>query len=524
MRGLAVAVVAVLAVILVLGLSGFTPPQFAVIGYASEIPIQQLGYSETNNYWILTAAVNEQEAFKLVLHRGDEAKIGADKVAKAKSEVSLVVEPLNPISTAQLVPTDIKWLKARGYFFQEFDQWEKAPVFDVEEGSWLTQARYSLTLYKNGAKIDGLEDVRISYKDPRVLTVGGVTVNNLGILPQGVEVPSGDLVVVYDGYRNKHLVYKSDLLYLIDRWNEMKRAEFPVTESTWGDLWEWGRQQGILPKDVALTHVGQVKYEGDEYSLRQITLIYSDIAFSGLVTLYIPSSLADTVILVLYMPKPVITSVSQLPDLKEGESATITVEVKNEGTAGTVSVTAQSLDYMVIPLTSTMATLEEGETMTVQFKVIALSVDSDKEAKLEINAQGRGGADSRTLTATIKDVPGYTPPEPEPPTQQTALIEVKASAVNLLPDPFFSPEIRVDGQTGRMWFGLPCYFKVNPGTYTVTFQPVNGYITPAPQTIKVLPGETVTVTGTYIAYNTIAIAATLTITVIGIIVYAARRE
>ena len=300
MRGLAVAVVAVLAVILVLGLSGFTLPQFAVIGYASEVPIQQLGYSETDNYWILTAAVNEQEAFKLVLHEGDEAKIGADKVAKAKSEVSLVVEPLNPVSTAQLVPTDIKWLKAAHFTFAtDWDKWGRAPAFDVEEGSWLTQARYSLTLYKNGAKIDGLEDVRISYKDPRVLTVGGVTVNNLGILPQGVEVPGGDLVVVYDGYGGRHLVYKSDLLYLIDRWNEMKRAEFPVTESTWGDLWEWGRQQGILPRDVALTHVGQVKYEGDEYSLRQITLIYSDIAFSGLVTLYIPSSLADTVILSL---------------------------------------------------------------------------------------------------------------------------------------------------------------------------------------------------------------------------------
>jgi hypothetical protein len=43
----------------------------------------------------------------------------------------------------------------------------------------------------------------------------------------------------------------------------------------------------------------------------------------------------------------------------------------------------------------------------------------------------------------------------------------------------------------------PVTVNLNPGTYTVSFGDVVGYITPPPQTANIIAGQTTTITGTY---------------------------
>ena len=388
--------------LIVLGLIAFYPIKYSIISYVKDVPVQ-VGYDPAQNFWILTAVVNEKEAFKLTLHANQTYSTRGDTALKASSEVAIVIEPKQPFSTTGLTELTTQFVSSKtvawlGYSF--------VPGKDVDDTSWLTTAAYRLTALKNGAEKTSM-DVFINYKEPKFVTIPvegyAVEVDNLGMIPQGVEVPSGDLVVVQDGRTGKpaqHIWMKADLNSMVQSWN-VDGTYWAVSGSwSWQDVLNWAEQRGKLPQDVPLVHV----YNTDIQET-QIKLTYGDIVFAGFITVKIPAALADTVTIQQYTPKPQIVSVNPTSiSVKEGEYADLTVVVKNVGTEGTVSVSATSAIADIIPTSPSSIIMKEGETHTFTFKVLGREVDASKSSDITILAQGRGGSDTRTLTVSVENV------------------------------------------------------------------------------------------------------------------------
>jgi hypothetical protein len=73
---------------------------------------------------------------------------------------------------------------------------------------------------------------------------------------------------------------------------------------------------------------------------------------------------------------------------------------------------------------------------------------------------------------------------PPPPTQGTLMVDTT---------PVKGPVYL----NGVLQGTAPVTVNLNPGTYTVSFGDVEGYVTPPPQTVNIVAGQTTTVTGTY---------------------------
>jgi len=401
-REKALAIGAVVAVVAALLVWQFGPllKMFSIYSYAKKVPIQ-FGYDEAQDYWILSSVVNEQERFRMVLDADSEETLGADEKAVAQSEVGILLIPQKPYSRTNLDPYHISYRI-------DIVQWKRLPAFDVNDAGWLTTAKYNIGVWKNGEELNS-KNIEVDYQKQRVIEIetpeGPITVNNLGILPQGVEVPSGDLIIVVDPYGENHIFNKADVVQWIDTWNDWRSLHT-------GELWTTSNEKGWIPNDVQLTHVSEVAYEGEFDSLR---LVYSGIAFAGTIAVYIPDSLADTIIVQLFKPVPEIVSVSPspLPAIDEGKSVDFSVTVKNVGTEGTVDISCSSDAYSFTPLTATTRNMQVDETFTFKFRAYALNVFSDRDTIINIFVQGRGDTDTYNLEGRILNVEGYTPPIPD---------------------------------------------------------------------------------------------------------------
>jgi hypothetical protein len=381
----------------------------SIYSYAKKVPIQ-LGYDEVQENWILSSVVNEQERFRMVLDADSEEGLSADEKAVAQSEVGLMLIPQKPYSRTNLDEYHIS------YPINTL-QWKRLPAFDVNDAGWLTTAKYNIGVWKNGEELNS-ENIEVDYQKQRVIEIdtpeGQVTVNNLGMIPQGVEVPSGDLIIVVDPYGENHIYNKADVVQWIDTFEYYGRNRI-APAFTYREMWQFSDKRGWIPNDVQLTHVSEVAYEGEFDSLR---LVYSGIAFAGDIAVYIPDDLADTIIVQLFKPKPEIVNVSPspLPAIDEGKSTDFSVTVKNVGTEGIVDISCSSDAYSFTPLTATSRNMQPEETAMFRFMAYALNVFSDRDAIVNILAQGRGGTDTYNLEGRILNVEGYTPEIPEPST------------------------------------------------------------------------------------------------------------
>ncbi|MCW4016760.1 MAG: hypothetical protein NWF06_10355 [Candidatus Bathyarchaeota archaeon] len=384
--------------------------QYSIYSYSKSVPIESMSYNEVTEYWLLGTTVDETEAFKLVL---EEDTVEGDVVTQ--SDVSVLFNPLNPTSTTSMDVYDIEWrdLPASAFYV---DQHEALPAFEVSVDNWLTSARYEVGVYKNDVQL-AYESVEVNYKTSKIISLatpeGDVQVENLGYLPNGVNPPSSDLVVVVDPNGNERFYQKADVILWINQWNDLIYWDiFKGYSYTYEEFWERSITEGYLPNEITFQHVSDVSFNDD---MSYVTLTYSGIAFAGSVVVRVPSDLADTIIVQQYDPNPVITSVSPspLPSIKEGEHVNFDVVVRNDGSQGTVSVTCTSGSYSLVPLTSTSFSMEAGETKTVRFMAYALNVMSDKDTTVSILAQGRGGTDTFDLAGHIESVEGYTPDIPD---------------------------------------------------------------------------------------------------------------
>lgn len=395
------------------------PDKLAVYSYAKSVPVQ-IGYDKATNYWIISSSVTEQQAFKMVLNKASES--GDEKTA---SEVGLLITPLNPYSKTNMIPADIEFIKqsALGVTLAT----EKAPAYAINGAGWLTTVSYELGVFKNTVQIDTTRRVDFNYKIDRNIEIdtgeGKVTVKNLGQLPQGVSVPSGDYVVVFDPDGDKHIFPKADFLGMIHAYNDYTRV-LSVNRS-WKEVWDISKLKGWLPTDVQFTHVSDIQYTVD---MDYITLTYSDVVFAGDIAVYIPSDLADSVVINVLVAKPQIVQVvpDPLPVIKEGEKSSFSVTVKNIGTDGTIRVSVSSDRYSFTPLTDTYKNMKANEQVVFSWDAYALNVEgSTGELSIKMFAQGEGGtATYNYRTLGIENVEGYTPVTPIP-TTATLIVYVK---------------------------------------------------------------------------------------------------
>jgi hypothetical protein len=380
-------------------------PKLSVYSYAKEVPVQ-IGYDSVKNYWVLSAIINEETEFKCILHSKTEKMVEENTKYQATSEVGILFTAGTPDSITNLFVTNYKFVKVRGLFGVGYQE-EQVPAYDVDDANWLTSAHYKVALYKNGNELVS-KDVTVNYKEKHYVNLdtgeGTVRIENLGLLPYGVEVPSGDLVYVYNPTKDKFvLVDKADLVNMINAWNHYIVYETleTIQSHSWGDVWIWAKNNGKEPREITLEHVSEVKVNADK---TKITLIYAGMVFSADITIYIPSDLADTVIIKLNNPKPKIVSITPKEiSLNEGQKQKVSIMVKNEGTKGSISLSLFSDYFAFEPITSLTREFKEGETYTFEVNAYALNVPRDVSTDIKVLAQGRGGEDEATIKATIKD-------------------------------------------------------------------------------------------------------------------------
>jgi hypothetical protein len=395
-------------------------PRLAVYSYAKTVPVQ-IGKDAATDYWIISSSVTEQQAFKMVLNKGSQS--GDTKTA---SEVGLLISPLNPYSKTNLDVYTIEYLsEAFGINRQ------KAPSYAVNTAGWLTTVAYELSVYKNNVQVGTMTRVDFNYKTDRNIEIdtgeGKIVVKNLGQLPQGVSVPTGDYVVVFDPDGDKHVFVKSDFSDMIHAWNDWEYYH-GLRATEWKDVWDMAKTERWLPNDVQFAHISDIQYTTD---MDYVTMTYSDIVFAGDIAVYIPSDLADTVIINVLAAKPQIVQVvpDPLPKIKEGNKSSFCVTVKNVGTQGTIHVSVSSDRYSFTPTTDSWRNMAEGSQAIFGWDAYALNVEgSTGELFIKVFAQGEGGtAIYQYRTLGIENVEGYTPPTPVP-TTATLIVYVKDAA------------------------------------------------------------------------------------------------
>lgn len=382
----------------------------SIFALAEKVPIQ-IGYNESGEYWIISSVVNELEQFKMVLEADSTENLDNDENVVAQSEVGILLNPLAPYSKTNLTPYDIKYpLGPRP------PTMERLPSYVLNSGGWLTTAVYEVSVWKDGEEITK-QTVEMDYQKQHIIYLetpdGTVTINNLGMLAQGVEVPSGELVTIEDPWLERHIFWKTDVMQWMDEWSVWVFDNNLSPPTSYANMWEKSVARGWLPEDVMLTHIESVEYIDD---MDYVQLNYSGIAFAGFISIYIPDELADTITVQLYAPEPEIVSISPdpLPSVPEGQSCVFYVEVINKGTRGTVDISVSSDNYGFTPLTQTSVTMEEQEKFVFKFSAYALNVLASKETVSDVFVQARGGTDTYELEGYIENVEGYTPPAVDP--------------------------------------------------------------------------------------------------------------
>jgi len=396
----------------------FQLPRLAVYAYATNVPVEGMQYK--GGYWIISSTIRESQSFKLVLNKGS-----SEGQSKTTSEVGILITPLAPYSTTNMEPFNLIYYTS----IQQGKQY--APAYDINDASWLTTTVYEVSVFKNTIQVGEPRRVDFDYTKKENYNVdintgeGIATVKNLGMEPQGANVPSGDLVLVYDPDGDTHIFNKDDFRAMIDHWNAFHTYVWFWQTYTWNDVWKDAVNANTLPSDVKLTHVEnwQVSTNKDE-----ITLTYRDIVFAGNIAIYIPADLADTVVIKVMAAKPKIVKVDpeRLPEIDEGTKSSFSVTVQNVGEKGTISISPVSDRYAFTATTPSFKNMKANEQAIFGFEAFALNTEGNTGIlTIKLVASGEGGSDTYLYyTGGIRDVAGYTPPTPTP-TSATLIVYVK---------------------------------------------------------------------------------------------------
>jgi hypothetical protein len=442
--------VLIVLIVIVLGMAlviRYVPPSSLSVESVSEsVPIQ-LGYNVPQSYWILTASLDETINFKLVLSSGSNATVDPTlgTYAYAKSEVSVCFQPVVAYSETAMYPANLTYTTE---YYPSLSwppvtvQSKDSPAYTINGAGWLTTLSYNVQVYKNGVMLGVNQAIQANYKQNQMiqLSTGSgnpqITLFNQGQLSQGVSPPAGDWVLVYDPSGVYHVFDRADFINMLTYFDSNGvKTQHAYYYWTWSEVWSWCQANGCLPPDEKSWFTNVVNWEIPKDN-HDLTITYPFNAFSELISLYVPSSLADTVIIQENDPIPKIVSVipSSINNLKSGYYTYVTVQVQDIGTDGdiAVSLTDPNNYFSFAPATSNAGGgfFKANQTESMSWKATALAVgQSGASGTINVLAQGRGGTATATISYQItynshygqsgysgyNSTSGGPPPPPTPP-------------------------------------------------------------------------------------------------------------
>lgn len=434
--------------------------------YASSVPVQ-IGFDKPTNFWIITGTVGWQKDSMVLIKLPTDKKddIGNGEYAQPQNSITLTIDPKGSYETATLSKAD--------YYFvcNSLDLGGtscKTTFYRVEGANWITTTVYDVSL--NGQS----QTVKVGMNYPADVNLGqGAFIKNLGIISNGANAPSGDFVLVLNPDTNQYEFYRFyDLQNMVKLWNEYKPYNV-WTSYTWPDVWTFLKSKGWLPPKPVMTAKTYTFNPSGDGNLGTLQMNYDKVAYSSFISVYIPSSLANTII--LKMGASIATILSKT-DFKvtEANSASFTVTVRNDGGDDYVTVKATSPYYTINPVTEFMPA---GSTKVFTLTAYALEVTGDKSGMpVSVTADGSDpyrGDTTTTVYGTTYD-------------KSTGISDYKLTVIPKSPTGtvISNAKIYIDG---NYVFSGQNYVMKPRGDYTITSEITDGFYPPTAK--KITMGE-----------------------------------
>ncbi|CAG0948846.1 MAG: hypothetical protein OIN86_13030 [Candidatus Methanoperedens sp.] len=370
-------------ILLIMAFAFMAPEQFknltgaSFISYSSSVPVQ-IGYDTPSNFWVLTATVgwSKDVATLIKLPSGS-----TDNSYKTQASVDLTLTPKGSYDTASLTKNTLKFKS------NILDSCPDSPCngasnyYQVEGANWKTTTMYDVSL--NGQT----QSVKVGMDYPADISLGrGAFIKNIGQIGNGANAPSGEFILVLnpDPNINKYEFYRyNDVMTAISAWNN--HFFVGIGGSSWTDVWNWLKANNKLPPKPVMTAKSYTFNPSDTSNYGTIQMNYDLVARSSFITIYIPSSLANTILIKIGASKAFIVSKTDF-ELTEGTTGSFTVTVRNDGGDDYVTVKGTSQYYMVSPVTEFMTA---GSTKVFTLRVYGYDITGDKSGlPVSVTADG----------------------------------------------------------------------------------------------------------------------------------------
>ncbi len=443
--------------------------------YASSVPVQ-ISFDKPSNFWVLSATIGwDKDNLVLVkLPTGSQDSIsGTTETAKTRKEITLSITPRGSYEIATLS-------KYQLHFKRNF--WDNCGTtcyygvtdyYQVEGANWITTTVYEASLNGN------TQTIKVGMNYPADVNLGsGAFIKNLGILSNGANSPSGDYVIIKNPDNNQWEFYRYDSVQTsLNYWNNDVTSSNPTTTYTWYDVWQFLKSKNRLPVKPVMTAYEYIFNPTTTASQGTIQINYDKVAYSSSIVLYIPSSLADTITIQIGGSKAVILSKTDFK-VTEGNSASFSVTVRNDGGDDYVTVKATSQYYTINPVTKFM---KNGETQLFQLSAYALQIDGGDKTNLPISITADGtdpysGDTFITVYGTTYDVPIVGPSS----WKLTVIPKNPEGSVLSNADVYINNEKVFSGQN---------YVMKPRGDYTISGGNVTGLYTPTPAIVSIVDAD-----------------------------------
>lgn len=394
-------IVAIIAILLILSTSdtfkSLTKASFT--SYSGNVPVQ-IGYDKQSSFWILTATVGwtKDTTILVKLPSGSSDKIGTETI-KSQKDMELTLTPKGSYDTASLSRNDLVYKTSVWNCQSCFPG--VVPSYQVEGANWITTTVYDVNF--NGQS----KTVKVGMSSPSDIDIGQrAFIKNLGIISNGANAPSGDYILIQNPESNQYEFYRlSDVQNAFGYWN----LNIPWTGgSSWPEVWQFLKIKGKLPPKPVMTAKSYTFNPSVDGNIGTIQMNYDNTAQSSFISVYIPSSLADTIVLKIGASKAVIIDKTDIK-VTSASTASFSVTVRNDGGDDYVTVKATTPYGMINPVTKFM-TSGASEKFLMEF--YAYEVTSDKTSlPISVTADGTdpyNGDSTTTVYASIKarvDVP-----------------------------------------------------------------------------------------------------------------------
>ena len=328
--------------------------------YSKDVPIQ-IGSASPTSYWVISGNVGwaKDTLFLFKLPAGTTYTSGSD-ILKTQKPVEISFAPIGVYETATLTKSVLVtgWAGSEAYYIDPI--WRGSTVYEVTA---------------NGQT----KTVTIDMNSPNEIAFSnGIYVDNLGILPRGINPPSGDLIWVKNGKTGAWGVYRhTDVQVALNAWHS---DPISLIYGSYYDWWNWMEQKGSTPTKPNFAEITIRPIQNNYLDFTALEFKYPMASASSVISAKIPASLADVIVVKIGASKPVLISKTDPQNVQGGQQVTFNVVVRNDGGDDYVTVKGSGAYDSVTPVTKFMIA---GSTTT--FNMVSMTQSSATDTSANIN-------------------------------------------------------------------------------------------------------------------------------------------